>query len=141
MAALLTMAGIMGSIALFEGVAALLEHIEGDPEADVTAALQQLAAKNQRRAFATAATEQAGIENLDERFARFNQISSRFLTQAALSRMPQPPLREEGNTAVLDMVSQRLGVTPRTLDQVSSPSRLGDMSTIYRQMGTPRPGA
>lgn len=139
MAALFTAAAIGGSIVLFEGLAALLEHLMGNPEADVTLALQQLAAKNQRRAFATMATEQAGIEELDERFSRFNQISSRFLTQAALSRRPQPPLREGGNTALLDMVSQRIGVPPRVLDQVSSPSRMGDMSSIPRQMGVPPP--
>lgn len=142
MAALLTMAGIFGTIALFEGVAALLEHIEGDPEADVALALQQLAAKNQRRAFATAAVEQQGTEALQERFAKFNRIPSRLLTQAALSRMPQPEAGGDGNTAVLDMVSQRLGVGPRVLDQVSSPSRMGDMSSIARQMGTsPQTGA
>ncbi len=132
--------GIMGSIALFEGLAALLEHLEGNPEADVALALQQLAAKNQRRAFATMATEQAGVEDLQERFAKFNEIPSRLLTQAALSRMPSPPAGG-GNTAILDMVSQRLGVSPRVLDQVSSPSRMGDMSSIARQMGTSPPGA
>lgn len=136
MAALLTMAGIMGTIALFEGLAALLEHIEGDPETDVAMALQQLAAKNQRRAFATMATEQRGAEYLQERFAKFNRIPSRLLTQAALSRMPQPEAGGERNTAVLDMISQRMGISPRVLDQVSSPSRMGDMSSIARQMGT-----
>jgi hypothetical protein len=136
MAALLTIAGLMGSIALFEGVAALLEHLEGDPEADVELALKQLAAKNQRRAFATMATEQRGAEHLQEKFAKFNRIPSRLLTQAALSRMPQPEVGGGGNTAVLDMISQRLGISPRTLNQVSSPSRMGDMSSIARQMGT-----
>lgn len=139
MAALLTMAAIGGSIVLFEGLAALLEHIEGNPEADVALALQQLAARNQRRAFATMATEQAGIEHLQERFARFNRIPSRLLTGAALSQMPQPPLREGGNTAILDMVSQQLGVPARSLEQVSSPSRMGDMSSIARRMGTSFP--
>lgn len=136
MAALLTMAGIFGAIVLAEGLAAVLEQVMGDPEADVTMALQQLAAKNQRRALATMATEQAGIEHLQERFARFNRIPSRLLTQAALSRMPQPEAGGERNTAVLDMISQRLGISPRVLNQVSSPSRMGDMSSIARQMGT-----
>lgn len=139
---LLTVASIGGSIVLFEGLAALLEHIEGDPEADVMAALKQLAARNQRRAFATAAVEQQGTEALQERFARFNQIGSRFLTQAALDRQPQPPLGGGGgNTALLDMVAQRLGTSPRVLDRISSPSRMGDMSSIYRQAGTSPPGA
>jgi hypothetical protein len=130
------MAGILGSIALFEGLAATLEHIEGDPEADVQAALQALAAKNQRRAFAQAAGEVAGQEHLQERFAKFNRIPTRLLTQAALSRMPQPALTEQRDTGLMDMVSQRLGLSGRVLDQVSSPSRMGDMSTIHRQMGT-----
>lgn len=138
---LATIAAIGGSIVLFEGLAALLEHIEGDPEADVAAALQQLAARNQRRAFASAAVKQQGVEALQERFARFNQIGSRFLTQAALDRQPQPPLEGGGgNTALLDMVAQRLGTSSHVLDQISSPSRMGDMSSIYRQAGTSPPG-
>jgi hypothetical protein len=135
----ITLAGaglLFGSIALFEGVAAILEHIEGDPEADVQVALQRLAATNQRRAFAQAATEQAGAEHLQEKFAKFNQIPSRMLTQAAISRMPSPPLGQAPETGLLDMVSERLGVSPRVLNQVSSPSRMGDMGTIARQMGT-----
>jgi len=129
-------ATLFGSIALFEGLAAILEHIEGDPEADVHVALQRLAATNQRRAFAQAATEQAGAEHLQEKFAKFNQIPSRMLTQAALSRMPSPPMGQAPETGILDMVSQQLGVSPRVLSQVSSPSRMGDISTVIRQMGT-----
>lgn len=134
-------ATIFGSIALFEGVAALLEHIEGDPEADVAAALQQLAAKNQRRAFAQAAAETAGAEHLEQKFAKFNRIPSRFLTQAALSRMPGPELGgPPPDTGLLDMVSTRLGVDPQALGRASAPSRMGDASTIYRQMGKSPPG-
>lgn len=127
-------AGTIGIIALFEGLAAVLESIEGDPEADVKVALQQLASKNQRRAFGLAAGEQLGVENIEAKFARFNEIPSRLLTQVALSRAPQPPLGER-NTAVLDMVSARLGIHPRQLEQVSHPSRMGDMSSIARQVG------
>jgi len=129
-------AAVLGSIALFEGVAALLEQIEGDPEADVQVALQQLAARNQRRALGQVAGEVAGQEHLQEKFAKFNKIPSRLLTQAALSRMPGPELGGgERDTAILDMVSQRIGVNPRVLSQVSAPSRMGDMNTIVRQMG------
>ncbi len=141
----ITLAGtgvVMGSIILFEGIAAILEHLEGNPEVDVAAALQQLAAKNQRRAFAQAAGELAGAEHLQAKFARFNEIPSRLLTQAAMSRMPGPELGGgPRDTGVLDMVAQRAGVSPRVLNQVSSPSRMGDMNTIARQMGTsPRIG-
>lgn len=129
-------AAVFGSIALFEGIAALLEHIEGDPEADVALALQQLAQKNQRRALSQVAGEQAGEEHLQAKFAKFNKIPSRLLTQAALSRMPGPELSGgDRDTSVLDMVSQRLGVHPEALGRLSSPSRLGDMGSITRQMG------
>ena len=138
MAITLAGAGVLfGSIMLFEGLAALLEHIEGDPEADVTAALQKLVRTNQRRAFAQQAGEVAGEENLQQRFAKFNQIPSRLLTSAALSRMPGPELGgAPRDTALLDMVATRAGVSPRVLNQVSSPSRMGDMGSIARQMGT-----
>ena len=131
--AAMAIAGTIGAIALFEGIAALLEHLEGDPEADVQVALQQLAAKNQRRAFALEAGEQLGTEEIERKFARFNEIPSRVLTEAAMSRMPQPPVG--GDTAVLDMVSARLGVSPQQLGQASHPSRMGDMSNIARQIG------
>ena len=134
MGALLLTTGILGSIALFEGLAALLEHMEGDPEADVMMALQQLAAKNQRRAFGIQAVEQLGTEEVERSFARFNEIPSRILTQAALDRAPQPPLGRD--TGVLDMVSQRLGVSPTQLGQASHPSRMGDMSQVARAIDT-----
>lgn len=133
--ALGAIAGTLGIIALFEGVSALLEHLEGDPEADVAVALQQLASKNQRRAFSLAATEQTGQEAVERKFARFNTIPQRILTEAALSRSPGPPLGGL-DTGVLDMVSARLGVSPRQLEQSSHPSRMGDMSSIARQIGT-----
>lgn len=138
MAAVSSIAGIMGTIALVEGVMALLEHVEGDPEADVQSALQSLAAKNQRRAFSLAAGEVAGQENVEEKFARFNEIPSRVLTEAALARSPGPPVT--GSSALLDMVSSRLGVSPQQLNQVSHPSRVGDMSSIMRQFGKPTRG-
>lgn len=124
----------IGSIALFEGIAALLEHMEGDPEADVQTALQQLAAKNQRRAFAQEAGEQLGQENIERKFARFNEIPSRVLTEAAMSRTPGPSIGER-DTGVLDMVAARLGVSPQQLGQVSHPSRLGDMSSVMHRVG------
>lgn len=110
----------------------LLEHIEGDPEADVALALQQLAAKNQRRAFTSVAVEQMGAEQIEENFARFNRIPSRMLTAASLRGMPQP-YRTRG-TGVVDMVSQRLGISPQMLNEASHPSRMGDTSQIYTDM-------
>lgn len=136
--ALGAIAGTLGIIALFEGIAALLEHLEGDPEADVAVALQRLAAKNQRRAFSLAAVEQEGIEDVNKKFARFNRIPSRMLTQAALSRSPGPPIGGL-DTGLLDMVSSRMGMPSRQLEQVSHPNRLGDMSSVTRQAAALRP--
>ncbi len=125
-------ATLFGSIALFEGVAALLEHIEGDPETSVAIALQQLAARNQRRAFSLAATEQAGAEDVERRFAQFNEIPSRALSQASLSR--QQFAGTPADAGLLDFVSSRLGVPSSELSRVSSPSRMGDMSQVHRKM-------
>lgn len=124
----------LGSIALFEGIAALLEKMEGDPEGDVKSALEALAAKNQRRAFALEGGEQLGQENIERKFARFNEIPSRVLTEAAMSRTPGPELGER-DTGLLDMVAARLGVSPQQLQQSSHPSRMGDMSSIMHRMG------
>ena len=126
-------AGTLGVIALFEGVAALLEHIEGDPEADVQAALQQLAARNQRRAMGVLATEQLGQEQVEEKFARFNVIPQRALTQEAIRGTPGPALGQD--TGLIEMVSARLGITPQQMGRVSHPSRMGDMTSVIRQMG------
>lgn len=135
MAITLVGAGILlGSIALFEGIAALLEHIEGDPEADVSLALQQLAASNQRRAFSLAATEQAGAEDVDRKFAAFNQIPSRVLSEASLLNQGRP--FDTANSELLDFVSSRLRVPSRELTRISSPSRMGDMSQVHRQLGS-----
>ncbi len=130
-------AALFGSIALFEGVAALLEYIEGDPEVDVQMALQQLAARNQRRAFSLAATEQAGKEDVERQFAAFNRIPSRVLSEASLSQGGAPPTAQ--NTELLDFISARLGVPPSELTRVSSPSRVGDTSQIHRRLGTSLP--
>jgi hypothetical protein len=126
---------LLGTVVLTEGVSALLEHMEGDPEADVAAALQALAARNQRRAFALQSGEVAGAEHVENLMSKFNQIPSRVLTEAALARSPQPPLGQ--NTSLVDMVSARLGVSPQQLDKVSHPSRTGDMSSVMRQFGKP----
>ncbi len=134
MAAPLVWAGILGSIILFEGAAALLEEIVGDPEADVASALQRLSEHNQRQALGSLADEQLGIEEVERQFSQFNRIPGRILTTAALQNAPQPFQTQD--TGVLDMVSQRLGVSPQMLGQASHPSRLGDMSQVYRDMGT-----
>jgi hypothetical protein len=123
----------LGSIALFEGIAALLGHLEGDPEADVETALRQLAEKNQRRAFSLEVGEQEGRESVDEKFAQFNEIPSRILTKEALSRTPQPS-RGERNTGLLDMVAARMGLTPEQLGKASHPSRAGDMSSMLNNI-------
>lgn len=139
MAAALVTAGVLASVVLFEGLQAFLEHMEGDPEADVMLALRQLAEKNQRRAFATEAIEQKGAEEIERKFATFNRIPSRMLTSAALRNAPQPPLGPERDTGVLDWVSQQLGVTPAQLDEVSHPRRMGDMSQVHHGMGQSLP--
>ncbi len=125
--------GTLGMIALFEGVAALLEHIEGDPEADVQMALQQLASKNQRRAMSILATEQRGKEQVEEQFARFSEVPKRALSQTAMLQSGGPAMGRDAG--LINMVSSRLGITPEQMGQVSHPSRLGDMSSVIRQMG------
>lgn len=133
---LATIALTLGSIALFEGVAALLEQITGDPEADVQAALENLAANNQRRALSQIAVEQAGADDLNEKFGRFERIPQRMLTSAALGRMPGSRADGGGqNSELINMVSQRLGLDPGVLNRASSPSRMGDTSHITRRMG------
>lgn len=125
--------GTLGAIVLVEGVMALLKHIEGDPEADVQAALQQLASKNQRRAMGILATEQRGKEQVEEQFARFNEVPRRALSQSAMLQSGGPAMGRE--SGLIDMVSSRLGMSSEQLGQVSHPSRLGDMSSVIRRMG------
>lgn len=132
-------AALFGSIALFEGVAALLEHIEGDPETDVALALQQLASSNQRRAFSIAATEQAGAEDVEQKFAAFNQIPSRVLSEAAVLQQGTPFTTPDSE--LLDFVSSRLRVPSGELARISSPSRMGDMSQVHRRLGNSLPSS
>ncbi len=130
-------AGLFGGLVLFEGLAALLEHIEGDPEADVALALQQLASQNQRRAFSIAATEQAGREDVNQKFASANQIPSRVLSQEALLQQGDPFTTPDSE--LLDFVSSRLRVSPSDLSRMSSPTRAGDLSQLHRQLGQSLP--
>jgi len=127
-------AGTLGLIALTEGLVAVLKHIEGDPEADVQMALQQLASKNQRRAMGILAGEQRGKEQVEEQFARFNEVPRRALSQSAMLQSGGPAMGQQ-ERGLLDMVSSRLGISPEQLGQVSHPSRLGDMSSVIRRMG------
>jgi len=133
MAAIGMIASTIGIIALFEGLAAVLEHIEGDPEADVQMALQHLASKNQRRAMSSLATEQRGREHVEEKFSRFHEIPQRALSQSAMLQSGGPSMARD--TGLIDMVSSRLGITPEQMGQVSHPSRMGDMSSIIRRVG------
>lgn len=139
MAAFTVIAGVLGSIALFEGLQALLESFVGDPEADVSLALQRLAANNRQRVVTRLAIEQAGKEDLDTRFAEFNEIPRRALAQDAFDNLPGPALGER-DTGVLDFVSQGLNVSPRGLERASSPSQLGDLSEVFRRVGQQPPG-
>ena len=134
-------AGILGSIVAIEGVMAILEHIEGDPEADVTAALSALASRNQRRAFALEAGEQLGVEDVQQRFAAFNRIPSRALSQAATLgstaigvQAGVPP-----DTSLLDFVTARLRMSPDALRAASAPRRMGDLSGALRSSGRTPP--
>jgi hypothetical protein len=131
--------GILASIVVTEGILAALESMEGDPEADVQQALQDLAAKNQREAFALEAGEVMGEEDLDKKFARFNEIPRRALTQAALTGSSPLGTRTgtPQDTGLLDFVSGRLGVQPNDLRASSAPRRMGDMSGLLRSIGKP----
>lgn len=135
-------AGMLGTVVAMEGIMAIIEYIEGDPEADVQAALQALAAKNQRRAFALEATEQMGREDLQERFAQFNVIPQQALSRAAT--IGSAPLSVQAgippDTGLLDFVTARLRVTPDQLRAVSAPNRVGDMSGAIRSTGRTPPG-
>ncbi len=129
----------LGYFVLFEGMAAIMKEITGDPEADVQAALQRLQAKTARRHATDLAAEQATAEDIDEQFAQFNEIPGRALSEAAIlsnSPNPNPP-----DTALLDYVSQRLRVPAREFDRLSAPSRLGDMSSLHRGIGASLPSA
>lgn len=140
--ALIGIAGMIGSIVAIEGIMAILEHIEGDPEADVQAALQALAAKNQRRAFALEAVEQRGKEEVQERFAQFNTIGQRTLSQVAL--VGSAPINVQAgippDTGLLDFVTSRLGMSPDQMREASAPRRRGDMTGAIRSAGRTPPG-
>lgn len=135
---MMTMAGIAGSIVLFEGLAALMESIVGDPEQDVTMALRRLASKNQRRAMSQLASEQRFQETMDERLAPINSATSRALTSAAMNQAPGGFV-QESEPSMIDSIEKRLGLQSGHLARVSSPQRMGDMSSIYHQAGLPTP--
>lgn len=142
MAVLGATVGILGSIVVLEGIMAVLERTTGDPEADVALALQQLAARNQRRAFALEAGEALGAEEVERKFARFNTIPQRTLTQSAV--LGGSPLSTRAgmsqDTSLLDMVSSRLGTSPDVLRSASAPRRVGDLSGALRAVGKPPTG-
>ncbi len=136
-----SIAGIAGSIIAIEGIMAILEHIEGDPEADVKSALAALSAKNQRRAFALEAVEQRGQEEVQNRFARFNIPAQRTLSQAAL--VGSAPINVQAgippDTGLLDFVTSRLQMSPDQLRAASAPRRRGDMTGAIRAAGRTPP--
>jgi hypothetical protein len=132
--------GTLGTIVLLEGIMAVADHMAGDPEADVQAALQRLAAQNQRRAFSMAAGEQLGAEEVERKFARFNTIPRRALTQAAMMGGPGALETRAGvtpDTGLLDFVSTRLGVPPDQLMKASASRKMGDLSNALRSVGKP----
>lgn len=132
--ALGAIAGIIAAIAATEGAVALLKQLMGDPEAEVENALQQLASRNQRRALALEAVEQRGQEDVEERLAAFNRFPGQVLSKVSLARSEGPEISPQ-DTALLEWVSQRLGVSPAYLSKVSSPLRDGDLSQTFRSLG------
>ncbi len=139
MGAIVATAALLGTFALFEGVAAIMGEVTGDPEADVQAALQRLQAKTQRRHATELAAEQASREDIDEQFAQFNQIPQRALSEASLLQQSSNPTPED--TGLMDYVTSRLGLPGHEFERLSSPSRMGDMSSIHRKLGNSLPSA
>lgn len=129
--------GIMGAIIAIEGLMAVLEAVEGDPEADVKQALEDLVSRNQRRAFSLEAGAVAGEAEVERKFSRFNEIPRRALTQAAIGQGGSIGVRAgvPQNTAILDFVSARLGRNPSELLTASAPRRVGDLSGMMRSIG------
>lgn len=131
---MMTVAGIAGTIVLFEGLAALMESMVGNPEQDVQMALRQLAAKNQRRAIGQLASEQAYSEDMNERLAPLNSMMSRALTSNAMNEGPGLYLKDSSPT-MLSNIERKLGVPPGHLARISSPTRMGDTSPIFHAVG------
>jgi len=136
---MITVAGIAGSMVLLEGLYALVEHMVGDPEADVEMALRNLASKNQRRAM-----HQLGAQGRYEDMMAaqhgnpMNQVFERGLTSAAMNTGGGPFLQESQGD-LLRSIEARLGVQPGQLASMSSPERAGDMSSIYHAAGRQPP--
>lgn len=137
-----SIAGILGAIVAIEGIMAVLEHMEGDPEADVEMALKALTTRTRRRAFALEAGEQLGREDIQERFAGFHQIPQRALTQASMIGSAPAGVRAgvPPDTTLLDFVTARLGASAGDLRGASAPRRMGDLSGALRSAGRTPPG-
>jgi hypothetical protein len=133
-------AAMVAPIVFFEGLAAVLKYIEGDPEADVQTALEQLSTQAQNRFVSVESATVRGQEDTQSKLAGFNAIPTAVLSRA--QTMGQDIRnRSAPNTDLVDFVTRKLGVDAEQLRRASAPSRVGDMSIPGRTMGRSFPAS
>lgn len=116
----------IAAFAVSEAIAALLEHWVGDPEASVQAALKTIQEKAQYDAM-SAYNRPMQVEQDVAR--AFKGAGPRSLTELALY---QQGLFDD--KPVLSYVTQSLGMTPDEFMRRTSPTRMGDLSTLQRAL-------
>jgi len=133
----MSLVGVLAGIVATEGVLALLGELEGDPEMDVQLALQRLAQRNQQNAISIESGIQQGADEVQRKFALFNKIPGRALSQASFNRNNTLTAQsgQSPDTELLDFVSNSVGQSPDALRFASAPKRTGDLSGIIGSIG------
>lgn len=137
---------LLAYLVIVEGGMALWDKLQGDPEADVANALQQIQMESQLNARASLAAEQQGEERIQEQFSGFGGLGREALTSAAQLRRPGAVAGLRGGREVqgtpmggggdlLNYVSTKLGIPPEELTKRASPARGGDYTSIARSVG------
>jgi len=128
-------AGFLASMALWEGIAAIFEHMNAEPGNEPEAILTEL-----QRAQQAASREALWEVNKDARIQgglakQFGGISPQSsLGQMALLQGGTLDRTDTEKYPTLNFVTNKLGMHPDEFVQRTSPTRMGDMTNIQRAL-------
>lgn len=124
---------MLASYLLMEGISAIAEKATGDPERDVQNALSQVQSQAQFSALQDYTRPTRVGEFMGQAFKGIHP--ERSITELAMLRRGlYDKVSDPETSPTLHYVTQRLGISPADFIQRTSPTRMGDMSTITRAL-------
>lgn len=121
----------LGASFLLPVVLEVVDYLQGDPEATVSAALKQVQAQQEREVLARTFSEERGKAHLAKKYHEMlpvDQTTSR-LSMIAQDVYRQPGAMPYGGSPAVEKVADAIGMDPQELKSRFDPRRVGLLRT------------